>query len=112
MNTKCDKCGANNNSIAKYCSNCGYELPKSLGEKTTKTQPGLSKKIVGTIVGSLVGIATYLLVKFVIIQFGQPSIDKALVQIASEINKVCPVMKHGLIMLLLYIKALFITTHF
>jgi len=92
MNNKCEKCGAENLNNAKYCHECGCELPKPTIEDVpqTKTMPVKEKnnKIpIATIIGTIVGIivATF-------ITFRTPSFDKELMKIANEMNKSCPMM--------------------
>ncbi len=48
------------------------------------------KSQVMTIVGVIVGMLAYILVKQFL--FAPPSLDKSLMKIASEINKTCPMM--------------------
>ena len=93
MNNICNKCGADNLSNAKYCRECGYELPKPIIEDTqqTTTKPVNKKKSMATIIGSVVGAIIAVSVAQQLF-FKSPSIDKALMEIANEVNKSCPVM--------------------
>ena len=99
MNNKCNKCGAENLNNAKYCQECGCELPKPTVEEAqqTMTKPvkeknrkTLIKSIIGTIVGMIIGtVITQQLF------FKSPSFDKVLMEMASEMNKSCPMMMDG-----------------
>lgn len=62
----CTKCGAENTSKSKYCTSCGYELPKiQIENLNSNTQPLISsksdnkKKLVPTIVGVIVFLIVY-----------------------------------------------------
>jgi len=94
---QCDKCGTNNTENAKYCLNCGFELPINtvIESQEKETIPTKKKKKLNqakTILGAVVGV----LIMFGIQQFffmsQAPTIDKAMMQLASEINKSCPIM--------------------
>ncbi|KAA5536117.1 zinc ribbon domain-containing protein [Taibaiella lutea] len=96
---KCPNCQTNNISNARYCSGCGYELPKieqeipndskvnvlpsaSKSEKTKKRM-ALIFGIIGAAFGSFVAQHYF---------FDNSSFDKKMMQVASEINKTCPIM--------------------
>jgi ribosomal protein L37E len=93
----CTNCGKDNKTNAKYCSDCGHELPKiktdivqqqlqqNDSEKTDKR-----KKLIVIVVGAVAFGLSYFAVQQIF--FAPPSIDKILMQTASEINKTCPVM--------------------
>ncbi|MEI2758583.1 MAG: zinc ribbon domain-containing protein [Bacteroidia bacterium] len=90
---KCTHCDTDNLVTAKYCSRCGYELPKVQSEITTNAiqQPTPKKKLsVKGIIGIAVGIGTMFAVQQFL--FKTPSYDKVMMQIASELNKTCPIM--------------------
>lgn len=93
----CTNCGKDNKTNAKYCSDCGHELPKIKIEvdepkfkqnDSFKTNNG--KKLIGIVVGAIAFGLSYFAVQQIF--FAPPSIDKILMQTASEINKTCPVM--------------------
>ena len=94
MKSVCKNCNIENDAILKYCSICGYELPKAeikeLKSKTENikkldTKKTLNKKtLIGVIVGVVVGL-------FVTQSIIKPNIENRLVQTADEINKTCPV---------------------
>ncbi len=93
----CTTCGTDNPVNYKYCSNCGFELPKISTEnlENTEKQPakektGTGKKILTFIVAVLAFGLTYVAVQQVF--FKMPSIDKAMMAMAGEINKTCPLM--------------------
>jgi len=90
MNT-CDKCGTDNTNNARYCSGCGYELPKKPTEEIQEPvkKKRDNKKLAGAI-GVIVSFAAYFIVQQMF--FKTPSIDKAMMAAASEMNKSCPIM--------------------
>lgn len=93
----CTTCGKENPVTYKYCFGCGYELPKIKTENLeTVIQPKPQKKKLGisTIVGIIVGVVFFALAYFAAQQLflKSPLIDKAMMAMASEINKSCPFM--------------------
>ncbi len=94
MKSICTNCNIENDAALKYCSICGYELPKtenkelkSKSDATTKpnTKKRLdAKTLIGVVVGAVVGL-------FVTQSLFKPSIDKQLSEIANEMNKTCPI---------------------
>jgi len=91
---KCDKCGCERNTAnAKYCCECGYELPKPMIEEVIVSEPVKkidTKKLIGIIVGAITFFIAYFLVQQLF--FNTSSFDRALMEAASEINKSCPIM--------------------
>jgi hypothetical protein len=93
---KCTNCGSENTSKAKYCSDCGYELPKQLiviEEPVIEQKPvknNTNKKTLGTLIGIIAFAVAYIAVQQFF--FKNVSIDKEMMKLASEINKSCPVM--------------------
>jgi uncharacterized membrane protein YvbJ len=90
----CTNCGISNDQSAKYCSGCGFELPKTKSiiienAKSQKT-PENKRKILPTIVGIIAFAISYFAVQQLF--FKKPTFDKALTEIASEINKTLPMM--------------------
>jgi len=93
----CSKCGADNTTKAKYCSSCGYELPKIQDDNLSNdiqhdnsSKSGNKNKIVGIIVGVIAfSLAYYGAQQFF---FKSASLDKDMMSVASEINKTCPIM--------------------
>jgi len=93
----CTNCGAGNTSNAKYCSSCGYELPRIIIENTDDmkvNQSNEQKLKKGKLLQTAIGIVVFAISYFVVQQifFKTPNIDKALMEIASELNKSCPMM--------------------
>lgn len=93
---KCTTCGTENPGNYKYCSNCGYELPKIKVEIPDNTiqQPTSEKTNKGKkILLFVVFITVFGLSYFAVQQlfFKTPSYDKVMMGIASEINKSCPI---------------------
>jgi len=94
---KCLHCGTDNPENYKYCSNCGYELPKTVTENVDsksqqleKNKTDKKKKIVELIVGAIFFGVSYFAVQQLF--FKPPSLDKAMMEMVSEINKSCPIM--------------------
>lgn len=91
----CTTCGSENPVNYKYCFNCGYEMPKTENPVTAippqvKTQTGKSNKWIGFVVGALFFLISFLTVQQLFFQ--TPLYDKAMMKVASEINKSCPFM--------------------
>lgn len=93
----CSHCGADNKANIKYCTSCGYELPKPKTEvifEPVQQQPAKDKVLMPKIMGIIFGVIVFGVTTFAISQlfFKAPAYDKAMMQIASELNKTCPVM--------------------
>jgi hypothetical protein len=92
----CNKCGAENKANAKYCFQCGYELPKTAPVKEeyglieTKQRSFMNKKIMGGVLGVVLAALSSFAVQQIF--FRVPSYDKIMMKEASELNKSCPVM--------------------
>ncbi|MFZ4454730.1 MAG: zinc ribbon domain-containing protein [Bacteroidales bacterium] len=94
---KCGKCDTNNPDNSKYCMNCGYEIEKKISQETTTlssipVKEKSNKKRLATIIGAAIGIAIMFNLQYFVFKTQSPSIDTALQQFASEINKSCPIM--------------------
>jgi hypothetical protein len=95
-NVNCSNCNTDNPVRNKYCTNCGYELPKIVTENldSTNQQPKKNtdkrKKRLEFIIGAIFFGVSYFAVQQLF--FKVPSIDKVLMNAASEINKTCPIM--------------------
>lgn len=94
---KCAHCGTENPVRYRYCSNCGYELPKIVMEnfdspiqQSNSIKTYRRKKTLEFIVGAIFFGISYFAVQQLF--FKAPSIDKILMNTASEINKTCPAM--------------------
>jgi hypothetical protein len=92
---RCNKCDAVNKINSKYCSQCGYELPKieTNGNETLQIDKGAKankNKVRNSILGIVVGAIAYFAVQHFLLK--PPSIDKIIMNAASELNKTCPVM--------------------
>jgi hypothetical protein len=88
---KCDKCGANNARNAKYCCECGYELPKpTIEEIQNPNSEPTPKRDYKKLLGIIVGVITCFIIQQLF--FKAPSFDKAMMDVASELNKSCPIM--------------------
>ncbi len=88
----CPGCGASNLNNSKYCSRCGYELPKVKEELLTETVhlPNKNKLTGKAVIGIVVGIVAMFAVQQIF--FKSAPYDKAMMEIASELNKSCPIM--------------------
>ena len=93
MKTICTNCQTENDVNSKYCSVCGYKLPiveiqnvKTEIDQTKATKPK-RKFDLKTFIGFIVG---FIVMFFVTQSLFKPSIDKQLAEIASEMNKTCP----------------------
>lgn len=96
MNTiRCNNCSADNKSNAKYCSQCGFELPiigqnsRDIPDSDKIVREG-NNKVRNTILGIVAGAIAYFAVQHFI--FKAPSVDKVMMNAASELNKTCPIM--------------------
>ncbi|MFA5326574.1 MAG: zinc ribbon domain-containing protein [Prolixibacteraceae bacterium] len=94
---KCTTCETENPANYKYCSSCGYELPKNKTENADNAVAVKPVKKSGkgkTILIVLVYAVSFGLSYFVVQQlfFKAPAIDNVMMKVASEINKNCPVM--------------------
>lgn len=95
---KCMQCGNDNPATSKYCSRCGYELPKAKAETAENPAPAVTpaspvnnrKKIIGIITTVVTFFVVYYAVQAIF--FKSPSFDEATVAMMNEINKNCPVM--------------------
>lgn len=94
---KCNNCESVNPINFKYCSSCGFELPIQKTEinleqpiqKHSSKKMG-KKQLIGIVVGMLVFFLSYYGVQQMF--FKLPSIDKQMMEMASELNKSCPIM--------------------
>lgn len=96
-NLKCTHCETENPVRNKYCFSCGYELPKIAVASSDSTirQPKSRntdgrKKTPGIIVGVIAFVLSYFVVQQLF--FSMPPLDRAMMEVASEINKTCPIM--------------------
>ncbi len=94
---KCTTCETENPANYKYCSNCGYELPKNKVEnvehvvvKKPAKKSGKGKPILVVLVYIIFFGLSYFAVQRLF--FKEPSIDNVMMKVASEVNKNCPVM--------------------
>ena len=91
----CKECGFENTSVSKYCKDCGYELQKieipevARVPENTKKANNNSKKILGLAIGAIATVLIFYSVNHFIFN---PSIDKSMMAVASELNKSCPMM--------------------
>jgi len=104
---KCNNCGTENPITNKYCSRCGYELPKiftvvkdePVKQQTTKKNVVLdilqksTKKRKLSIKG-IIGLVVMIVIINVVQQLYMKtfSYDKMMLELASELNKSCPLM--------------------
>jgi hypothetical protein len=90
----CQHCEAENKATFKYCSSCGYELPKVKTETLVNTieEPQSKKRNKLKIPGLITGAIAFLISYYLFNQFVFVSYDKVMMQTASELNKTCPIM--------------------
>jgi hypothetical protein len=93
----CEKCGTDNLLLAKYCRECGYELPKYAVEEPAQipdSKPQKQKKPLALIIGMVVGVILAANVPTMISKYYSKNklIDKVLIEYASEYNKSLPMM--------------------
>jgi len=94
---KCTNCETENPINYRYCTSCGYELPKFSTEILDNTieRPVREKTGKGKIIAGLIGFAIFFVFAFFAAQYifdKPPLVDKTMMKIASEINKSCPMM--------------------
>ena len=99
---KCTNCETENPVNYRYCSGCGYELAKFSAEipdhtieqpakeKTVGKETNKWKKTVGIVVFAIAFGLAYFAVQPLFVK--TPLVDKAMMKIANEINKSCPMM--------------------
>lgn len=91
MKNICSNCQTENESGLKYCTNCGYKL--SVVESENPIVEPIKKPVakrkfdLKAIIGFIVA---FVVVFFATQYFFKPSLDKQLVEIASEMNRSCP----------------------
>lgn len=96
MIKKCDQCDKMNSENSKYCSECGYELPKlKISEEVTLEKPTTEKpKKKHLFLQILLGIIAFGVSYFGVKTLFDTSIsfDKAMIKVADKINENCPFM--------------------
>ena len=93
--SKCNECGNDNAVNLKYCRQCGYELPKPKVEEVQSSEQKPTRKVdYKKLTGIIGGAISFFVVYFLVQQFlfTSPSLDKAMMKAASELNKSCPIM--------------------
>ena len=91
----CNNCETENSSSNKYCTRCGYELPvieivEEIVPKKQKETKFQKKKILTSVVTVITFFISYYAVQQIF--FTPPSYDKMMMEVASELNKTCPMM--------------------
>jgi hypothetical protein len=93
----CSKCHHENLINDRYCLGCGYELPKIVSDNVESTDADFSdrntivkKRLIGYFIGAVMFVLAYFAVQQFI--FKSSGYDKVLMQVASELNKTCPIM--------------------
>jgi hypothetical protein len=84
-NVNCNNCNSENPTTSKYCSRCGYELPKikfdNLTDILQQKKPekkDKKKQLLGTVVGMIFFGLSYIAVQQLF--FKTPSIDKVMME--------------------------------
>lgn len=91
----CSQCGEENPSTSKFCASCGYALPKiATAPAPEASAPSAKKRTKNTIPGAIVGVVVFFLAFFAVQHFffSEPTFNKAMTKIASELNKETPMM--------------------
>jgi hypothetical protein len=94
-NKKCENCNTLNSEVSKYCSQCGYTLPKTVSDNNIVNEEKVRKpENKRKIVPIVVGILTFFIAFYFTQQLfnNSNSFDDVLMQTASEMNKNCPFM--------------------
>ena len=99
-NKGCTHCGTQNPGSSKYCSRCGYELPKVIVEEAKPEVPKRPSTKFDTkkIVTIITGIVTFTIFYFIGQSFftkSPVSRDEQLKAMCQEINKGCPYTLDG-----------------
>ena len=95
-NIICENCQARNLSNAKYCMKCGNELPivaikpKPVAMNDAKPVKNHKSTIFTVILAVVAFIVSYFVIQAVF--FNNSVFDKSMMEMASELNKVCPIM--------------------
>ena len=96
-NVICTHCEAENPVKNRYCSSCGYELPKTAdviidipAQQPERKKTDTWKKQIGVLIGIIAFFISFYAVQQLF--FKAPLFDKAMMEVASEINKSCPIM--------------------
>lgn len=89
----CANCDTLNLNNAKYCSQCGYELPKlEVDKMAIETIAEKPKNKRAKIIPAVVGVLAFMISYWGVQQLFSTSIEKELREAANELNKNCPVM--------------------
>lgn len=90
---KCEKCNKLNSNLSKFCSQCGYDLPKEKVVNISNIRIS-DKKYKSKILPIIVGIIAFGITFFAIQKLlkNPQTFDKAMMEAASEINNSCPIM--------------------
>jgi len=93
----CNHCGAFNRPRARYCSDCGFELPKTLPvpqnplvDLTEMKRKHRRKNLAGLLAGALGALVIAVAAYFY--YYKGISVDPQLMLEASQMNQSCPVM--------------------
>tara|TARA_R110000868_G_scaffold4211_2_gene26431 strand:- start:36336 stop:36899 length:564 start_codon:yes stop_codon:yes gene_type:complete len=94
----CSHCGTDNSKMAKYCSGCGFDLPKveveinapAVAPKKQIKKLDFKKKILIAIVTIIAFCISYFGTQYLFSQ--KASFNEEMIDVASELNKNCPIM--------------------
>ena len=93
MKITCTNCQSENDSAAKYCNICGFQLPILENQQAApiaepvKESKGKKKFDLKAFIGFMVA---FIIMFFVTQSLFKPSIDTQLAEFADEFNKTCP----------------------
>lgn len=89
----CPKCNTENSNKLKYCSKCSHKLLKEEGSVAEhKIEAANTVSLFQQYYPYLLGVVVFIVAFFTTQNLLSPSINKAMVEAASEINKSCPMM--------------------
>lgn len=93
---QCTNCGTDNSTRAKYCMNCGFSLPNYQPEVKVEepVKPKKKKFSAAQWIGFIAAFLVFYALGNWAFDFAvkRPSFDKAMVEMASQINESCPIM--------------------
>jgi hypothetical protein len=99
IEVKCNNCESINQNTSKYCSVCGYKLPviEDDFQNNTSSKIKLDKPIEKQNSKSIKTVLFFVISFFVMFYvaqslFKKPSIDVVMMEVASELNRACPIM--------------------
>lgn len=95
--TICTNCSTENLPSSKYCSACGHQLPKSdeaIIQENSFEPKSKTSNTTKKILGAVAGVVSFFLAYYGVQQlfFSKPTFNNTMMEVASELNKTCPIM--------------------